>query len=273
MEKSEPGALVDPDPVYLDGTLPPVLYRDKTPKTELHELIAHNLSYTFPNTENGIKGVDVTLRKGSFTVITGRNGSGKTTLLRVVLGLLPMDNGEIYWNGKLIENHGDFFIPPYSAYTAQIPRLFSDSIRDNILMGLAAEDKDIKEAIRLAVMEYDIEHLENGLSTKVGPRGIKLSGGQMQRTAAARMFVRQSDLLVFDDLSSALDVETEQTLWERVFEQNTSTCLVVSHRKAALRRAGNIIVMKDGHVEAQGNLNELLETCEEMRQLWYGSDQ
>lgn len=125
MEGSAPGALVEPEPVYLDGTLPQVRYGVKTTQTELHNLVAYNLSYTFPGTNNGIKSVNLVLRKGSFTVITGRNGSGKTTLLRVMLGLLPKDTGEIYWNGQLIENPGDFFIPPRSAYTAQIPRLFS----------------------------------------------------------------------------------------------------------------------------------------------------
>ena len=82
------------------------------------------------------------------------------------------------------------------------------------------------------------------------------------------MFIRTPELLVFDDLSSALDVETERTLWTRVFEQQTSTCLVVSHRRPAFRRANQIIVLKNGHIEAVGELDDLLESCEEMRQLW-----
>ena len=116
--------------------------------------------------------------------------------------------------------------------------------------------------------------MEDGLETVIGAKGVKISGGQRQRTAAARMFVRAPELLVFDDLSSALDVETERALWDRVFEhggfQQSVTCLVVSHRRPALRRADQIIVLKEGRIEAEGKLETLLETCEEIQRLWRG---
>ena len=124
----------------------------------------------------------------------------------------------------------------------------------------------------LAAYFIRFEQLEDGLSTMVGPRGVKLSGGQKQRTATARMLVTNADLLVFDDVSSALDTDTEQVLWQRLASQDTMTSIAVSHRPAAFRRADQIIVLKDGKIDAIGTLEELRYTSAEMQAILQEKD-
>lgn len=238
------------------------------PPASFERLEVKGLTFLYPSSGGGIADVDLTVRRGELVVITGKIGAGKTTLLRSLIGLLPMQRGQLTWNGTLVANPRSFLAPPRVAYTAQVPRLFSLELADNVRLGVPASDDELGRYAHRAAFERDVHELEGGWATPVGPRGTKLSGGQIQRAATARMLARQAQLLVLDDLSSALDVETESLLWNRLLTGSDLTCLVVSHRRLALRKADRIVVLDHSTVAAQGSLAELLATCPLMRELW-----
>lgn len=259
-------------PLYLDGPEQPAS-RPVEATEPLQRLEVRGLTYHHPGTTVGIEDVDLTLDRGSFTVVTGRIGSGKTTLLRAILGLLEPQRGTIAWNGSKIAEPDDFFVPPRSSYVPQVPTLFSMTLRDNLLMGRDDSDTTIAEAVRAAAFERDLAAMPVGLDTMVGPLGMRLSGGQIQRTATARMFLRDTELLVIDDLSSALDVETERAVWERLFRDKAgTTALVVSHRRPALQRADQIVVLDHGRVIARGTWEELITSSDEVRTIFEASN-
>ncbi|WP_205857078.1 ABC transporter ATP-binding protein [Phytoactinopolyspora endophytica] len=253
---------------------PPPALTQVPPRTDpLDVFEARDITVLHDDAGHGVAGVDIRIERGSFTVVTGAVGAGKTTLVRALLGMLPLERGTVSWNGQPVDDPGTFLVPGRAAYAGQVPRLFSESLRENLQLGWPVEDGKLRAAIELAALEEDVADMPEGLETVVGSRGVRLSGGQVQRSTAARALVRSPDLLVVDDLSSALDVETEQRLWDRISEAagdggGPSTVLVVSHRRAALERADQIVVLDRGQVVGSGSLDELLSTSPEMRRLW-----
>ncbi len=179
-----------------------------------------NLSYRYPDAEKGrgMTGVNLELRRGDFVVITGQMGSGKTTLLAPAAGRAARpDSGEMHWNGQpVIHDPAAFFRAPRDGlHRPGAAPVFRYPAREYPAGAAGSPAVDLPgAAIQRAGTRCGM--LDHGLDTLVGPRGVRLSGGQVQRAAAARMFVRSAELLVFDDLSSALDVETERVLWERL---------------------------------------------------------
>jgi ATP-binding cassette subfamily B protein len=135
----------------------------------------------------------------------------------------------------------------------------SDTMKENILLGYPDENS-LADAIYQSVFDEDLIHFEKGIDTMLGTKGINLSGGQLQRVAAARMLIRGAELLVLDDISSALDINTESCLWERLDDlrrRKGSTLLVVTQKKFAWKYADQIIVFDNGRITMQGTPNEL----------------
>ncbi|MGB8860097.1 MAG: ABC transporter ATP-binding protein [Ilumatobacteraceae bacterium] len=199
-------------------------------------------------TGGGVRDISFSLRRGSFTVVTGPIGAGKSTLLRALLGLshATAAGGEVRWNGQVVADRAAFFVPPNAAYLSQVPQLISDSVADNVALG-ALPTEALLRALDLAAVRSDIDEMPEGTATLIGPRGLRLSGGQRQRVATARALVHAPELVVLDDLSSALDVETELQLWTNLADAGM-TVLAVSHRAVAFDRADQVLRLHNGRL-------------------------
>jgi ATP-binding cassette, subfamily B, bacterial len=183
---------------------------------------------------------DLVVPPAGVTAVTGAVGSGKTTLVRALLGLAPVLEGEVRWDGRVIDPTR-FMVPPNAAYVAQVPILFSESLDANLRLGWDVDDRRLHGALRRVSADTLVDDLEDGLATRLGPRGVRLSGGQAHRVATARALVAGAAFVVADDLSAALDAPTETTLLDQLLGDRTRTLLLVSHRPSVLDRADVVV--------------------------------
>ena len=242
-------------PVHLKE--PPPRPGAPPPIGPFRRLEARAVTAVHPTTGRGAHDVDLVVEAGSTTVVAGSVGSGKTTLVRAVLGLVPMAQGTVVWDGAEVDDLAHFMTPPRVAYVPQVPRLFSETLGDNLALGLEYGDERVSGALYSAALEDDVDQMGEGLGTLLGPRGVRLSGGQLQRAATARAILTGSPLIVVDDPSSALDVHTEELMWSRLLAGGRRALLIVSNRADIMESARHAVVLEDGRVVAAGAGSEV----------------
>jgi ATP-binding cassette, subfamily B, bacterial len=192
------------------------------------------------------------VRAGELVVVTGPVASGKSTLLRLLAGLERPTAGALWWNDREITDLSGFLRPPNCAYVAQTPRVVSGTVTENVALD---HDVDVAGALVMAELHDDVERA-GGPGTVVGHRGLRLSGGQAQRLATARAVGAGSELLVLDDLSSALDVVTERQVWQNLRSAG-HTVVASSYKRVALELADRVVVLHAGRVAAEGTWRDL----------------
>jgi ABC-type transport system involved in cytochrome bd biosynthesis fused ATPase/permease subunit len=221
------------------------------PRIPLQRLELRKLTAIHDDGTRGVVDVDLTIEAGELVLLLGQIGSGKSSLLAALCGLTD-HTGDIRWNGARLDDVQSFLRPGQVAYVAQVPRVLSGSFADNVRLD---HDRAVGAAIERACLTEDVKKA-GGVDTLIGHRGVRLSGGQGQRLALARALATDSELLVADDISSALDATTEARLWEDLRVHRT-TVIGATSKRAALAHADKVVVLVDGHVVAVGPWTEL----------------
>ncbi|MBC9955871.1 ABC transporter ATP-binding protein [Yimella sp. cx-51] len=232
----------------LTGEAPPA---PDAPRTPLQQMKVRGLTAIHEDGTVGVEHVDLDVHRGELILLLGQVGSGKSSLLRALAGLIDYD-GSLTWNGREIDDAELFMRPGQVAYVAQVPRVLSGTFSDNVQLGFGrAFDQPVADA-RLTP---DVE-TAGGPGAMVGHRGVRLSGGQVQRLALARALAADAELLLADDVSSALDAATEIELWQAL-RSRSATVVGATSKRAALAQADRVVVLVDGRIVASGSWAEL----------------
>ena len=241
---------------------PEIQNRDKTyrPKELVGDITFNNVSFKYKD-EYVLKNINLDIKAGSTVAIMGTTGSGKSTLINLIGRYYDVTDGNIKIDNVDLKNYGLNFLREKMSIVPQDTFLFSDSIINNIKFSNEnASFEEVKKAAELACALEFVDSLEEGFYTEIGERGMGLSGGQKQRISITRALVRQAKVLILDDSTSALDMETEYRLLKNLSNrENTSTTFIIAHRISAVKNADLIVYLEDGEIKEKGTHEELLK--------------
>jgi len=220
-----------------------------------------NVSFAYGDKEPVLNNVNLYIKAGEKVALVGASGGGKSTLVQVLLGMYQHQQGMIYFDGIPITNIGLDVVKDNVATVLQRPAMFNESVRNNITLGVEIDDTEIWQALHAAQLNDTINKLPAKLDTLIGRGGIRLSGGQLQRLAIARMLLSQPKVIILDEATSALDTHTEYNLHSALHEfLKNKTTLIIAHRLSAVKQADHVYVFEDGHIIEQGSHDELIQS-------------
>ena len=227
-------------------------------------------SYTGEEKDEVLHGIDLTLPVGSFTALVGPSGGGKSTVAKLIARFWDVSAGEITIGGVNVKDMPLSQLSEYVSFVTQDNFLFRCSLLENIRLGdPAATDEQVKAAARAAQCEEFIAKLPQGYDTPAGEAGRRLSGGEKQRIAIARMLLKNAPIVILDEATAFTDPENEDKLQRSIAALTKGkTLLVIAHRLSTIRNADNIVVLKNGAIEAEGTQDELLSTCPLYQEMW-----
>lgn len=240
------------------------------PKAAGYDLDLENVSFGYQPSHDILKNFSLHVPAGTSCALVGTSGSGKSTILRLLFRFYDPHQGTIKVGGQDIQNIKLNSLRDAFGIVPQDLVLFNQTVEYNIRYGrLDASDEEVREAAKYAAIHDQIERFPNGYQTMVGERGLKLSGGEKQRIALARAFLKQPSIALLDEPTSALDSATEKSVLRALFGlAEGRTCLVVAHRLSTAAQCDKIVVLDHGRIVETGSHSELLEKGGQYASLW-----
>ncbi len=244
---------------------------DSHKKPDEYSIELNDVHFAYDEKEGEVlKGINLSLKEGSFTALVGPSGGGKSTVAKLIARFWDVTGGSIKIGGIDIKNISVTDLADIVSFVTQDNFLFSRSIMENIRLGKPdATDEEVMQAARAACCEDFILKLPDGYNTSAGEAGKRLSGGERQRIAIARMMLKDAPIVILDEATAFTDPENETKLQESIANLTKGkTLLVIAHRLSTIKNADNIVVLNNGWIEAEGSQEELMEKSPLYQRMW-----
>ena len=224
------------------------------------EIEIKNVSYSYNDEKKIISDLSLKIKANSSVALVGESGSGKSTIIKLIMGLVKYQEGNILIDGKELSkiNLSSFY--DNVTYVSQEAPIFDGTLRENLIFDKKIKDDEILKVLKLVCLDKFYEKLENGLDTELGEKGIRMSGGERQRVALARLFFDDSKIIILDEATSAIDNITEKEVMKNIVEKlENKTLIVIAHRLETIKDVDSICVLVDGVIKEEGKYQELLD--------------